>query len=134
MIEVRKTLEFQKWLDPSEEDPMESTKRRATRTSKAPVRAPRTLTTPYDPAANLVSEERMAALLEAALEDGHPKVIAATLGTIARAKGMAKIAEDTGLNPKSLYRALSGEGNPELDTFIKVVHALGLQLHATATA
>jgi probable addiction module antidote protein len=113
---------------------VEPAKRRTTRTSKAPVRAPKTLTTPYDAVANLVSEERMAALLEAALEDGHPKVIAATLGTIARAKGMAKIAEDTGLNPKSFYRALSGEGNPELDTFIKVVHALGLQLHATAPA
>ncbi len=113
---------------------MEPTKRRTPRAPKAPVRVPRTLTTPYDAAANLVSDERMAALLEAALEDGHPKVIAAALGTIARAKGMAKIAEATGLNPKSLYRALSGEGNPELDTFIKVVHALGLQLHATATA
>jgi probable addiction module antidote protein len=113
---------------------MEPTKRRTTRTPKAPVRAPKTVTTLYDPAANLVTEERMADLLEAALEDGHPKVIAAALGTLARAKGMAKIAKDTGLNPKSLYRALSGEGNPELDTFIKVVHALGFQLHATATA
>jgi probable addiction module antidote protein len=43
---------------------------------------------------------------------------------------MAKIAKDTGLNPKSLYRARSGEGDPELETFINVVHALGLQLHA----
>lgn len=112
---------------------MEPTKRRTTRAS-TPASAPKTVTTPYDAAANLNTDERMAALLEAALEDGHPQVIAAALGTIARAKGMAKIAKDTGLNPKSLYRALSGEGNPELDTFIKVVHALGLQLHATATA
>lgn len=102
--------------------------------ANAPLHGSKTPTTSYDAAANLNSEERMAALLEAALEDGHPQVIAAALGTIARAKGMAKIAEDTGLNPKSLYRALSGEGNPELDTFIKVVHALGLQLHATAIA
>ncbi len=113
---------------------MEPTKRRTTRTASTPVRAPKTVTTSYDAAANLTTDERMAALLEAALEDGHPKVIAAALGTIARAKGMAKIAKDTGLNPKSLYRALSGEGNPELDTFIKVVHALGLQLHTTVMA
>jgi probable addiction module antidote protein len=99
-----------------------------------PVRAPKTVTTPYDAAANLNTEERMAALLEAALEDGHPQVIAAALGAMARAQGMAKIAKDTGLNPKSLYRALSGEGNPELATFIKVVRALGLQLHASAIA
>ena len=89
---------------------MEPIKPRTTRATKA-ARAPKTLTTPYDAAANLNTEERMAALLEAALEDGHPQVIAAALGAIARAQGMAKIAKDTGLNPKSLYRALSGEGN-----------------------
>ncbi len=104
---------------------METIKPRSTRT-------PKTVTAPYDAAVNLNTEARMAALLEAALEDGDPQVIAAALGAIARAQGMAKIAQDTGLNPKSLYRALSGEGNPELGTFIKVVRALGLQLHATA--
>jgi probable addiction module antidote protein len=61
-------------------------------------------------------------------------VLAAALGAIARAQGMAEIAQETGLNPKSLYRALSGEGNPELETFIKVVRALGLHLHASASA
>lgn len=113
---------------------MEPTKRRNAKVASAPARASKIVTTPYDAAANLTTDARMAALLEAALEDGHPQVIAAALGTIARAKGMARIAKETGLHPKSLYRALSGEGNPELDTFIKVVHALGLQLHATATA
>lgn len=113
---------------------MEPIKRRTSRPARTSSRPPKTAATPYDAAENLVTAERMAALLEAALDDGHPQVIAAALGTIARAKGMAKIAKDTGLNPKSLYRALSGEGNPELDTFIKVVHALGLQLHATASA
>ena len=111
---------------------MKPAERQSTRATPS-THALKAATTPYDAAANLNTDERMAALLEAALEDGHPQVIAAALGTIARAKGMAKIAMDTGLNPKSLYRALSGEGNPELDTFIKVVHALGLQLHATAT-
>jgi len=101
------------------------------------VRSVRPVTTehsPYDPAANLDTEERMVALLEAALEDGHPQVIAAALGAIARAQGMARIAKETGLNQKSLYRALSGEGNPELETFIKVVRALGLHLHASVMA
>lgn len=115
---------------------METNKTKSARTPRAlrATRPTKTITTPYDPSANLDSEERMAALLEAALEDGHPQVIAAALGTIARAQGMAKIAKETGLNAKSLYRALSGEGNPELETFIKVVRALGLHLHASATA
>jgi len=115
---------------------MESLKSIKPRTTRKVVRArpQKTVTTPYDPAANLDSPERMVALFEAALEDGHPQVIAAALGTIARAQGMAKIAKETGLNPKTLYRTLSGEGNPELETFIKVVRALGLQLHASASA
>lgn len=110
---------------------MESNKRRTPRPSRARSRVAE-ITTPYEAAENLTDDARMAALLEAALEDGDPQVVAAALGTLARAKGMARIAEETGLNPKSLYRALSGEGNPELDTFLKVVHALGLQLHAKA--
>jgi probable addiction module antidote protein len=115
---------------------METSKAKLTRPPRAsrPDRPIKTVTTPYDPSANLDTDERMAALLEAALEDGHPQVIAAALGAIARAQGMAKIAKETGLNAKSLYRALSGEGNPELETFIKVVRALGLHLHASASA
>jgi len=89
----------------------------------------RTVTTPFDAADYLETKEDRVGLLEAALEDGDPGVVAACLGAIARAHGMARIAKDTGLNREGLYRALSGEGNPELETFLKVVRALGLRLH-----
>ena len=75
----------------------------------------------------------MAAYLEAALEDGDPALVAVALGDIARSKGMTQIARETGLGRESLYKALSTEGNPELATVLKVVQALGLRLHATAT-
>lgn len=88
------------------------------------------LTAPYDPAANLTSEERITALLDAALEDGDPQVIAAVLGDIARARGMTHIARETGLAREALYRALSPGGNPELGTILKVIRALGLRLHS----
>ena len=94
----------------------------------------KTTTRPYDAARYLKTEARMAALLDAALEDGDPRVVSSALGDIARAQGMAKIAKDTGLSRESLYRALSPDGNPEMATFLKVVHALGLQLHAKASA
>ncbi len=45
---------------------------------------------------------------------------------------MTKIACDTGLSRESLYKALSGERNPGFGTILKVVHALGIALHATA--
>ena len=90
-------------------------------------------TRPWDAAAHLTTEEDMASYLEAALEDGDPALIAAVLGDIARAKGMSRIARETGLGRESLYKALSPDGNPELSTLLKVVRALGLRLHA-ATA
>ena len=77
------------------------------------------------------TEEDLAAYLEAALEEGEPTIIAAALGDMARAKGMAHIARETGLGRESLYKALSPEGNPEFATVLKVLRALGLRLHAT---
>jgi probable addiction module antidote protein len=74
----------------------------------------------------------MAAYLEAALEDGSAVVVAAALGDIARASGMSAVARESGLGRESLYKALSPGGNPELATVLKVVHALGLRLHAGA--
>jgi len=91
---------------------------------------PKTKTRPWDPAEHLWDAEDMAAYLEAALEDGDPRVVAAALGDIARAKGMTQVARDTGLGRESLYKALSPDGNPELATLLKVIAALGLQLRA----
>jgi len=91
----------------------------------------RTETTPWDGSEYLTSEVEMAAYLNAAFEDGHPKIIAAALGNIARAKGMAQIAREAGLNRESLYKALSEDGNPELSTLLKVLRALGIQLQVT---
>jgi probable addiction module antidote protein len=89
------------------------------------------MTTPWDPAEHLKTEEDMAAYLEAALDDGDPTLVAAALGDIARAKGMTQVAREAGLGRESLYKALSPAGNPEFATIMKVVSALGLKLHAT---
>lgn len=91
-------------------------------------------TTRWDPAEHLESAEDMAAYLEAALEEGDATLIAAALGDIARAQGMTGVARKTGLGRESLYKALSATGNPELATILKVVGALGLQLHAAPAA
>ena len=85
----------------------------------------------WDAAEHLETKEDIAAYLEAALEDGDPNLVAAALGDIARSKGMTNIARETGLGRESLYKALSLEGNPELDTILKVIQALGLRLRAT---
>jgi len=94
----------------------------------------KTKTKPYDVAEYLHTPEEMAAYLEACIEeaDGDAAFIAKALGDIARARGMSQVARDAGLSRESLYKALSGERSPGFDTILKVVHALGLKLHAEA--
>lgn len=76
----------------------------------------------------------MAEYLNACIEEAgdDPAFIAKALGTIARARGMSQVAKDAGVSRESLYRALSGNGNPEFGTILKVVKALGLRLHSSA--
>ena len=94
----------------------------------------KTVTSPYDVAEHLRTPEEMAAYLEACMEeaDGDAAFIAKALGNIARAKGMSQVASDAGLSRESLYKALSGERNPTLDTVLRVMGALGLKLRAEA--
>jgi len=94
----------------------------------------RTKTSKYDVTEHLRNPEEMAAYLEACLEEanGDAALIAKALGDIARAKGMTQVARDAGLSRESLYKALSGERSPGFDTVIKVIGALGLELHARA--
>ena len=74
----------------------------------------------------------LAACMDEAGDDAA--FIAAALGDIARAKGMTQLTKDTGLGRESLYKALSGEGNPSFGTILKVMHALGLKLQAVPAA
>jgi probable addiction module antidote protein len=90
-------------------------------------------TIPWDAAEYLETEEDMIAYLDAAFEDGDPALIMAVLGDIARAKGMSQVASEAGLGRESLYKALSPTGNPEFATVLKVLNALGLQLHVEPT-
>ena len=92
----------------------------------------RTQTRPWDAADHLETEEDMAAYLETALEDGDPPLLMAALSDIARAKGMAHVAQEAGLGSERLQELLSPNGKPEFATILKVIKALGLRLHASA--
>ncbi|HEX3895827.1 MAG TPA: addiction module antidote protein [Rudaea sp.] len=88
----------------------------------------------YDVANHLRTTEEMALYLDACIEesDGDAAFVARALGNIARAQGMARVARSAGLSRESLYKALSGERNPDFATVLKVSRALGLRLHAAA--
>ena len=66
--------------------------------------------------------------LEEAFESGSPQLISATLGEVARSKGMTAVAAESGLGRESLYKALSHTGNPSLSTILSVLRSLGLKL------
>jgi probable addiction module antidote protein len=83
----------------------------------------------YDSAEFLGCEEAIAEYLLAASEDGDANHIARALGVVARARGMSNLSRNTGLTRPALYRALSGDGNPEFGTIAKVADALGYRLN-----
>jgi probable addiction module antidote protein len=74
-----------------------------------------------------------AAYLNAALDDGSPEVFLLALRDVAEARGMAKLAGETGLNRESLYRMLSGRGNPRLSSLASLLKSLRLELTVVAS-
>jgi probable addiction module antidote protein len=85
-------------------------------------------TRPFDAANYLRDEDDVAEYLRQVLEEGDAAEIGAALGDIARARGMTRLARDTGLSRESLYKSLSGERAPSSDTLFKVMRALGFKL------
>lgn len=90
----------------------------------------KTKTTKWDSAEFLTDDTRIAAYLAAAFEEAgdDSAFIAKALGTVARARGMTDLAKKTGMSRAALYKALSGEGNPEFGTILKVAGAMGYKL------
>lgn len=85
-------------------------------------------TTAFDPADYLDTPEAQEELLADAAASGDARYIAIALGTIARARGMTKVAKDAGVTREALYRALSEDGDPRLSTLLGVAKALGLRI------
>ena len=76
----------------------------------------------------LDSDEALVEYLNAALAENDPKYFVKALGNVARAKGMSSVSEVSGVGRQSLYRALSDEGNPRVDTLFRVLEALNVRL------
>src|SRR5690349_1302148 len=93
-----------------------------------------TKTTRFDAADYLDTEGRQAAYITSALETGDAEFVRDALGIVARARGMAEIAKNAGLNRESLYKALGETGNPEFATVMRIVRAMGLTLSAHPTS
>lgn len=84
----------------------------------------------FDSAEYLGSEQAVAAYLTAALETNDASMLAAAIGNVARARGMADIAKASGLAREGLYKALRPNSQPRLETITRVLGALGVRLVA----
>ena len=82
----------------------------------------------FDVSEYLDSEESIAAYLSAIIEENDPKLLLAAISDIAKARGMAKIASDSGLGRESLYKALNAESKPRFETILKVLNSLGVKI------
>lgn len=85
-------------------------------------------TSRFDAVDYLDSEELMAEYLAAAMEDDNPDVFLAALADVAKARGIARLARDTGLGRESLYKTLAPGAKPRFDTILKITRALGVPL------
>jgi probable addiction module antidote protein len=87
-----------------------------------------TKTFALDAAERLDSPEANAAYPSEIMTGGDAAKIMKAIGTMAQAQGMTAVARDAGAERESLYKALSGEGNPEFGTIMKVLGVLSLAL------
>ena len=85
-------------------------------------------TSKFDIADYLNSKEMIAEYLNVVLEEGDDTEIVSAIGHIAKAIGMTKIAEETGMSRPSLYKALSDGAKPQFSTIMKVLKAVGGQI------
>jgi probable addiction module antidote protein len=80
---------------------------------------------------HLDTDESIAEYLAAILEDNDASLLAAALGDIAKARGMADIAKASGMTREALYKALRPNAKPRFETISRVCGALGLKLAIT---
>ena len=85
---------------------------------------------PFDAARYLTDEAAIAEYMTAVLETEDTDLLLLALSDVARAKGMAQVARDSGLGRESLYKALAPGAKPRLDSILKVVRALGVRFSA----
>jgi probable addiction module antidote protein len=85
-------------------------------------------TSKFEIADYLDSKEMIAEYLNTVLEEGNNDDIIKAIGDIAKAIGMTKIAQETGMSRPSLYKSLSEGAKPQFSTIMKVLKAIGGQI------
>lgn len=87
-------------------------------------------TQPFEAARFLEDDEAIAVFITSILEENNPALLAAALGEVAKARGMAQVAEKAGIAREALYKALRPDSQPRFETIARVCAALGVKLVA----
>ncbi len=86
----------------------------------------------FDVSESLDSPDMIREYLQQVVADGDTAELARAIGHVAKANGMAQLADKTGIGRESLYRSLSGEVSPRVDTLARVLAAYDLRLDITS--
>ncbi len=89
-------------------------------------------TTPFNPMDFLRSDKEIATYLTEAYRDDDPAVFIVALGHVVKHRGLARLAEDTGLNRESLYKTFNGKVQPKWDTVHRLLKAMKVELAIAA--
>ncbi len=75
-------------------------------------------------------DKAQAEYVQSTIEDnqGFPKAIRIALRHVAEARGFKNFAEETNLNCETLYKTLSEDGNPTLESITKMFDMSGLDI------
>ena len=73
------------------------------------------------------TSEEMVAALNTALAASDLEHIMGIMGEMARAHRIRRVALETGLGEKSLYKSMRAGASPEFNTVLRVLRSLGFQ-------
>lgn len=82
----------------------------------------------FDTAKRYTAQADRIEFIQDAIQSEHVAYIVSAIGTVVKARGFMKVAEQTGLPCQTLHESLNDAGNPTLDTSTKVLDTIGLQL------
>lgn len=78
----------------------------------------------FDPAKHLIDDAEIAVYLSLVIDEGDPGELAHALRIVARVRGKAQIADETGIGREALYKALRADAQPRFDTNSRACKAL----------
>jgi probable addiction module antidote protein len=86
----------------------------------------------FEAADYLDNETVIAEYLSLAAKSDDPDVLLKALSDVAKARGMAQVAKDSGLGRESLYKALAPGAKPRFETITAVMKALKMRIEILA--